>query len=311
MIRAAILAALTLFALVACQPPSPPDPLAEARETCARAGARVEERKAACDALLAAQLEPADRVAALIHRGDVSRGANDPTAALADYNAALAIDAENADAKLGRATVLLRSGQLDAAQPLIDSVIEADATSARALLLRAQLKVKQGDVGAAMPDFDAAIAQDSQSAEAFAQRGLAKQRFEDYAAAERDFDAAIRLDSREPNARSGRCWNRIYQNGDDGAAENDAQSAVEAEPSLISARLCLGIALLRQHKYPQAREVYDAAVQLEPANAAALFGRGYARRADGQREEGAADIRRAYEFNSRIDEEFERLGVDF
>lgn len=303
---------LLAFALGACQPAAAPDPLSEAREDCASAGTEANARKLACDTVLAStDLAPRDRVTALVSRGDANSADNSPTAALADYAAALALEPESAEAKLGRAGILLNSGQLDAAAPLIDSVIQSGALASRAHLLRGKLRILAGDVGGAMPEFDAAIAQDGRNAEAFAQRGLAKQKFEDYAAAERDFDAAIRLDSREPYARAGRCWNRIYQNGDIAAARADAEAAIAASPALVTAQLCLGLTQLRQQNWADARTAYDDALAHDSANAAALFGRGYARRQAGESAQGAADIRRAYEFNSHIDEEFERLGVDF
>ncbi len=300
-----------VFGLAACDPASPP-PLARERAQCANATAAPAARQAACDAVLALDgIAAADRAVALAHRGEAKHQSGDPTAALADFNAALAIDADYAEAKLGRAEVLLSSGQLDAAAPLIESLLQGDAPPARAHYLRGDLHAREGERAAAITNFDAAIAADPHMADAFAQRALIKQADGDYAAAARDFDAALRLNARHAEARAGRCWNRIYQRIDLGAARAVAEAARAADAALVNAQLCRGLVMLRQQNWPEARAAYDAVLLVEPVNAAALFGRGFARREAGERREGAEDIRRAYEFNSDIDEEFERLGVDF
>lgn len=299
-------------ALGGCEPAAPPDPLAPARETCARAGAGGDARLAACAAVLASsEIGDEERVAVLATRGELRRSEGDPTGALADFNAALAIDVNAAPALLGRAAVLLRSGQLDAAAAAIAAGESAGAEPARVHLLRGELAMRRGDPGGAIAELDQAIALNGNASAAFAQRGMAKQAFEDFPAARRDFDAALRLDARDPLARAGRCWNSVYLARDLAEARADAEAAIAAEPGMIQAHLCLGLIDLRMEDWAGARAAYEAALAREPANAAALFGRGFARRELGERGEGAADIRQAYVYDSEIDEKFERLGVDF
>lgn len=305
-------AGLTALALAACEQQPPPDVTAPAREACARAGAAPAERLEACEALLVSGVLAQDeRAEVLVVRGEIRRAQNDPTGALEDFNAALLIDRNLGSAQLGKASVLLRSGQLDAAAALVDSALASGVQPGRAHLLRGELYVRQGDAAAALAEFDAAVALDSFNAAAFAQRGLAKQSFEDYAQAGRDFDAALRLDAREPYARAGRCWNSIYLDRALDAAAADAEAAIAAEPSLTLAQLCLGLVRLRQEQWAAAQAVYTNVLEREPANASALFGRGFARRELGEGGAGAADIRQAYEYDSSIDEVFESLGVDF
>ena len=311
MMRRILGTAMLAAALAACNQAPPADPQAQAWAQCADASAPPLARKSACDTLLAApNLSSADRADALVHRGEARRGNGDPTAALADYTASLAIDGSNAEAKLGRAEVLLTSGQLDAAAALIESVMREGALPARAHLLRGDLKMRQGDPDAALIEFNASIGLDAHQSAAFAERGLVKQRQQDYAGAARDFDTALHLNSRETDALAGRCWNAIFQNGDLGRAGADAEAALGANGSLISANLCHGLVQLKQQDWAGARSSYDAVLTLDAANAAALWGRGYARRKNGEDHEGAEDIRRAYDFNSHVDQEFKRYGVE-
>jgi tetratricopeptide (TPR) repeat protein len=258
-----------------------------------------------------ADADEAARADALAVRGEARRRAGDPTAALADFAAALALQPEHRDAKLGRAGVLVASGQLDAASAVIDAIIEAGDAPARAYALRGDVRMRYGDRAGAIAAYDEALARDPRQAEVLAARGLAKQADGNLDGARVDLDAALALQPENAPARAGRCWNRMRRQGDIADARRDAEAAIAADPSLTDAHLCLGLVLLRQEQWQMARTAYDAALRLEPANAAALFGRGFARREAGERREGAADIRRAYEFNSDIDEEFERLGVDF
>lgn len=297
-------------ALVACDQVAPPAsaPGADALAQCADARGAAGSRRAACDAALAQEgLEPAARASALAQRGELKRVGGDPSGALADYNAALAIDAEMNDALLGRAAVLLASGQLDAVEPVLVNVLRDSDAPARAHYLMGVLRARQGDNAAALASLDEAIKGDARNAEAFAARGAVKAAQGDAAAALPDFDAALRLDESNVEARAGRCWARVRSGGDLAAALRDA----EAAESDLQAQLCRGLIMLRREDWAEARGAYDAVLLREPANAAALFGRGVARREQGERSEGRADISRAYDFDSDIDEKFERLGVDF
>ncbi|MGE3930269.1 MAG: tetratricopeptide repeat protein [Hyphomonadaceae bacterium] len=304
---------LALTALAACdqRASAPADPLEAQRTLCADPGGAAGERIAACGAVIDAASAPVEaRVGAYVARGELRRAAGDPTAALRDFGAALDIAPDNADAKLGRAGILVASGQLDAAAPLLEEVIDAGRPPARAYALRGDMLYRYGDNGRAIAAFDEAIAADPSQARFFAARGLAKERSGDADGARDDFDQALRLDPGDAVARAGRCWSRVRGGGDIVEARADADAAVASDGALVSGRLCQALVLLREEQWDDARVAYDAVLAIEPANAAALFGRGFARRQSGEREEGAADIRRAYDFNSRVDREFDALGIE-
>ena len=118
--RAALLAAA--LALASCE--RDVDPLAEQRAACADAERAPQERRDACSALLeAAELDTAQRADTQARRGAAHRAAGDVTAALRDFEAALHVNGDQPDALEGRAAILLASGQLDAAEPLVDRLI--------------------------------------------------------------------------------------------------------------------------------------------------------------------------------------------
>lgn len=303
------IAALTL-GLLACSPIAD-DPSAELAAKCADERLGETERIDACSALLdTANLEQSIRVEALAHRGEARRRTGKPTEALADFNAALTLAPEQSEAQLGKAAILIESGQIDAATPMVEAVVARGELSARAHFLRGNLRMRAGDVAGAVQDYDSAIDADPRMAEALAQRGLAKQGYDDLAGARADFDAAINAQSDNAAARSGRCWNRLYKEEDASAARADAEAATRAAPGLMSGQLCLGMAALKLEDWTLARTAYEAAVAREPGNAEALYGRGVASIRQGERREGNDDVDQAQRFNSRADATFRRLDVE-
>ncbi len=101
-----------------------PDPQAQRRADCANASVAPGDRIEACGALIdAGDMQEAEHAATLANRGFAYSETRQPTAALRDFNAALALNANDAHAKLGRALILADSGQLDAALPLAEALI--------------------------------------------------------------------------------------------------------------------------------------------------------------------------------------------
>lgn len=301
-------AALTL-GLSACAPPAS-DPTAQFAADCADERLGEAQRVEACTTLLdTPDLEETLKVEALAHRGDVRRRNGQPTEALADFNSALALAPTQSQAQLGKAAILIESGQLDAATPLVEAVVERGELAAQAHYLRGNLRARWGDAAGAVQDYDAALTADPRMAAAFAQRGLVKQGYNDLAPARADFDSAIGIESENAPARAGRCWNRLYREEGPAPARADAEVAIRANPHLISGHLCLGMAALKQGEWGAARAAYEAAVALEPGNAEALYGRGIASIRQGNRREGNDDIDQAQQFNSLVENGFRRVGV--
>jgi Flp pilus assembly protein TadD len=65
---------------------------------------------------------------------------------------------------------------------------------------------------------------------------------------------------------------------------------------------------LRAGEWAGARESYEAALELQPGNPTALFGRGVARRRSGDNE-GIRDMNQARDFDHNVGRSFEDRGV--
>jgi tetratricopeptide (TPR) repeat protein len=301
------LVAGTVLALAACQQA---DPMAENRRACADANAEPAERVAACTRLMeSGDLDDAAQAEAQALRGAAHYANDAVTPALRDFEAALRLDAGNARALEGRAEILLASGQLDAAEPLVDRLISAGAASANALRIKGDIALQRGAYTEAIEHFDDAISADGRLALAYAHRARAKERLDDTTGARADYDSAVRYDGALAEARAGRCWLNLREDRDLGQARNDAEAAVGAEPQHVEAQLCRGILQLRGGEWANARSAFEAALAVEPGNPTALFGRGVARRRSGDND-GREDMNQARDFDRHIGEAFDEWGVE-
>lgn len=304
--RALWLVALGLI-LAAC---TEPDPLTEARRTCLDGGVESEARIEACSSLIDSGELPVDeRADVFASRGAAQAEAGDVTAALRDYGAALELDADTMLAVKGRADILIASGQLDAAEPLVQRLIDSGEFAAEAHYLDGSIARQRGDDGAALAAFDRSIAADERFFPAYVDRGAVKQELRDYAGALADYDSALRINGQVSPALAGRCWTRVLMDdGDLSRARDDGDEAAEIDPRNVQAQLCRGILQLRAEEWDAARASYEAALEVEPGNPNALFGRGVARRRGGDND-GREDMNQARDFEPHIARAFEELGV--
>lgn len=301
------LAALALTTLAAC---ARPDPMAQNRARCAEAEGAAAARIAACTALVdSGALEPPALADALAHRGDAKRAAGEPTAALRDYDAALSQAEDHAGGLAGRAAILLASGQLDAAEPLVERLIAGGEKLALAQRMRGDIALARGDHAAAIVAYDAALGADARDAHALANRARARERSGDVAGALADYGAAIRIDGALAQARAGRCWLSLAQKRELERARTDAEAAVAADPASLDGQLCRGVLQLRGGEWAGARASFEAALAISPGNPTALFGRGVARRRSGE-DAGREDMNQARDFDGRIGERFDEWGVE-
>lgn len=308
------LLALCALALAACNQ-QPADPLARARADCREADLAPAAQIAACSKLIdEGQLSDEDHAAVLAERGQAQQRAGEATAALRDFTAALALDSDNMQAVRGRAMVLIKSGQLDAAEPLVERLVASGHFTAESHFMQGEIAALRSNYTGAVAAFDAAIADNPHYAEAFTERADAKRALGDMDGAAGDLNAAIELDPNLADARAARCWIRLRhkpepgEQRDDGPARQDADAAVAADPHNFQGQLCLAMLQARANDWSNARASFDVAANLQPGNAMALFGRGVARKRAGDGA-GQQDMNQARDFNHDIDGTFNDLGV--
>jgi len=297
------------LALVACEPRAN-DPVAELAQTCADQNRDASARVAACTAAIdGGALDAAARVEAQAHRGSAHHISGQVTPALRDFEAVLRADPLNAEALEGRASILLASGQLDAAAPLVERLVTSGERLDRAHLMLGDIAYQHGNYTGAISEYNEAVRLNGQLALGYAHRARAKQSLEDHVGALADFDQAVRLDNDLVDARAGRCWLSVVQNEQLERARADAETAVAAAPLSVEAQLCRGVLQLRGGEWANARASFEAALAVEPGNPTALFGRGVARRRSGD-EDGREDMNQARDFDRHISETYRELRVE-
>jgi tetratricopeptide (TPR) repeat protein len=293
------------LALLACGPADQPVDDAAACLNAQNAAARI----AACTTAAENDALPAElRSQVLSVRASAYDESGDVTAALRDYGAAIELDGENPGALLGRARILIASGQLDAAQPLVRRAHNLNSSSQTNEML-GQIALRRSQFAEAITYFDAALAIEPRAANVMAQRGRARQRSGDLEGAAQDYDRAIYLDGNLADARAGRCWLDLNEDRELERARGDADAAVAADPRNIEGQLCRGVLQLRQGQWAEARASFDAVLAIESGNPIALFGRGVARRRSGDGE-GTEDMNLARDFDRHISEQFDDMGVE-
>lgn len=109
---------------------------------------------AACDAALADDLSRTARAGTLVNRGLVQVAAGNDAAAIADFNAGLAGDANLAAGYLNRGAAFLRAGQYDAARADFDRAIALNTPDMHvAYFNRAEAQEASGNLVAAYRDY--------------------------------------------------------------------------------------------------------------------------------------------------------------
>jgi tetratricopeptide (TPR) repeat protein len=146
---------------------------------------------------------------------------------------------------------------------------------AEALNNRGAMFLSKGDLDRALSDFDQAVGWKPGLAQIYANRAVALCRRRDYGPARRNLDRAIELRPDVPIAYNLRGFTAAEQ-GDFGSAIADFHQAIRMNHSYAIAYNNRGIVYTRQGKFDQAIEDYNRALKINPNYAEAYNNRGVA-----------------------------------
>jgi tetratricopeptide (TPR) repeat protein len=229
---------------------------------------------------------------------------------IADYDQAIRLDSRDMAmySFVYRGNAYAAQGDYVRAIADYDQTIRLSPQYAFAFFSRARAYAAQRDYVRAIADFGQAIQMNPQYAEAFYYRGVAYDRQRDYARAIADYDQAIRLTPNNAALLNTRCWARAVwgQQLDQALADCDASLRIANNPSTLDSR---GLVHLRRSAWQAAFADYDAAVRGDANLIGSLYGRGIARLRLGQTAEGQADIAAASARNANVAAEFAGYGV--
>ncbi|MGE0154470.1 MAG: tetratricopeptide repeat protein [Reyranellaceae bacterium] len=265
-----------------------------------------------CNAVIREGKEDA-KLTAMAHnnRGVAYDRTGNSNEALADYNAAIALDPDYANAYSNRGTVYAERGEFDAAfadfdkalrlkpgfEPTLRARAEAWQRSGqyeralaqhnefvrsslnkwRSLHERGDLLLAMGRADEALADYDRVLRMEPQDDAAYHQRARAWQMKGDAARALADYDRAMSLgrDSPAANTLAGRGWAlAVLGQPEEAMAVCDRVLKTRPHAELYVTR---GFVLLMRGQFAAALSDFDAALLKKPALAEARFGRGLAR----------------------------------
>ena len=219
--------------------------------------------------------------------------------ALKEFDKAIKLDPNRADAWFYAGMAKERMGMHEAAIKNFDEVIRLDEKLAAAWHRRGMAKRRLKRYEEAIDDYGKAIKLDEEFVVAWFNRGFAKERLNRYEDAITDYDEAIKLNEEFVTAwyRRGFVKERLNQYEE---AVTDYDEAIRLNKEFAAAWYRRGLAKERLNRYEEAVSDYDEAIRLNEEFAAAWYRRGLVKERLNRYEEAVSD----YDEAIRLNEEF-------
>jgi tetratricopeptide (TPR) repeat protein len=215
---------------------------------------------------------------------------------------ALAVDFEN------RGEAYEMKGDYARAIADFDQALQLDPGYVDAYIRRGNSYYSANDYFHAIADFDRALKLKPDSANAYLDRGIVYLDKDDFDDAVADFSETIRLDPNSSAAYNNRCLARVNHGRDLDEALNDCNAAIRLQSNIYVLRI-RAFVYYRLGRYDEAIADATAALAGDPKFAHALYVRGMAWIAKGDRASGLADIAAAKSFYSKVADDYAGYGV--
>ena len=199
----------------------------------------------------------------------------DPKKALADIEAARAIDPSSANAILQLGEIYIKQQRFDEALEIVDDALPLQKDPSDLTVLKAEIMARSGKSTDALALINKA--------------NLSK--------------------PGNTTLLNGRCWVKALANVELDTALKDCTKAIELTDSPSIMLDSRGLVYLRMQRYEEAIADVDAALRLRPNLATSLFVRGVARSFSGAAVLGQQDIADARTIQPSIEADYSRLGV--
>lgn len=249
---------------------------------------------AGCTALIAsAHLSDAERDQALSARAFAYRFQHDYPHAIADYQDALRRNPRAIWTHIG-----LGNSYRDA-----DDSGQASGEYARALGLA------KGELGNAGPQSAQYAPRLARVAAIHYERGRMYEGAHDYPHATEDFREALRRAPNDPEMGNALCWTLAIRSESLDEARAACDASLRARPNHAPTLDSRGMVGLKQGRFQDAWNDYDAAVRIDAGGPSWVYGRGIAALRLGRTAEGRADIARAEGLNPGVTQYYADFGV--
>ena len=244
----------------------------------------------------AIQLKP-DYADAYNNRGLTYDSKGDHDRAIADYDKAVQLKPDFAEAYLGRGAAYNYKGDYDRAIADYDKAVQLKPDYAGAYNNRGIAYDSKGDHDQAIADYGKAIQLKPDYADAYNNRGVVYNSKGDHDRAIADFDKAIQLKPDYANAYNNRgiAYN---SKGDHDRAIADFDKAIQLKPNFAAAYNNRCYNLYELGRYQTALPDCEKAIQLKPDDPNSLDSRAHVYQALGRNEEVIADFKRVLELSN-------------
>jgi tetratricopeptide (TPR) repeat protein len=221
-------------------------------------------RSAAADFDRAIELDP-QFAEARTNRGLNRLNEGNNEGAIEDFNAALAANPKLMQAFDSRGTAHARRGEFKEAIADFASALEIDPKFAGAYCNRGDARRDSGDTEGALKDYGQAIEFDHRSATAYNNRAMLEQSLGRFPEALADFDQAVKAEPKFAEAWTNRSTlRRLQPQPDLKAALADAEKAIELNPQFAAAYSARGYIKLESGDPAGALDDFDKAVSYKP-----------------------------------------------
>jgi tetratricopeptide (TPR) repeat protein len=206
--------------------------------------------------------------------GDIARNAGDPTAAIAEYHAALALDDSFNLARIGLARALAATGDLPGATAVLDDATARDPSTVALHSARADVALLAGNQANALDEVLAASEIDPLDPALLARAGELELSIDRRGDAVRHLTEALNLDPGHADAL--RLLGGAYRTeGDLAAAERLFKDWADYDPNNAAAHLALAEILVERNALEKAAEQYNRVAALAPDDLDAVMARAH------------------------------------
>lgn len=250
---------------------------------------------------------------ALISRGEAYGQLGQLGHSLADFNRAIALAPNAAKPYIARAELRVRRGETTLALQDYERALQLEPKNATALSQRAALYASAGQFAEAIADLDVALSSYPDNAELLYNRGYAHFWRGDLPKALADYDATLAVSPTMVRALINRCLTRVTLNTNLDGALADCNAAVQIEPDNAAARETRGLAYLKLGKPDAASADFATVLEIDPNRPISLYGRAVCRSVDSLaaslQQAAAEDREAALALDPAISTSFARLGL--
>ncbi|NJM73590.1 MAG: tetratricopeptide repeat protein, partial [Scytonema sp. RU_4_4] len=247
------------------------------------------------------------RAEVFISSGGAKAKRKDYQGAIADYNQALLINANNPDAYFRRSIAYYDLKKYQVALEDLNKVVQLSPKNAKAYNNRGVIRSDLGDKQAALSDINQAIQLDPKLAIAYYNRGNLRDDLGDKKAALADYNQAIQLDPKYASAYNNRGKIRS-ELGDKQAALADYNQAIQLDPKYADAYNKRGVIRAQSGDKQAALTDFNQIIQLNPKNATAYYNRGILRSELGDKQAALSDYNQAIQLDPKYASAYNNRG---